>query len=167
MVTALILSRGGVGPLAATLAALVPAVADGVVAGAVVISPAPDEAVAQVADGVGAAHCVPREGEDPWLAGAALARRDWLLCLEAGDVPAEGWMLPVERFVALAAGPRIGLLGGRSAAAAMRGLRETLVGIRRPAPGHVLHRALLGPAGLRQRLRPARIAARVARDPSP
>lgn len=166
MITALILSRGGIEPLATTLAALVPGVADGLVADAVVISPAPDEAAALVADGVGAAHCVARDGEDLWLAGAALARRDWLFCLEAGDVPLEGWMAPVERFVALSPGPRLGRLGRRSAAAAMTGLRETLVGTRRPAPGHVLHRALLGPAGLRQRLRPARIAARIARDPS-
>lgn len=166
MVTALILSRGGIEPLAVTLAALVPAVADGLVADAVVISPAAEEEAALVADGVGAAHCVLRDGEDPWAGGAALARRDWLICLEAGDVPEAGWMPPVERFVALAPGPRLGRLGRRSAPAAMTAMRETLVGTRRPAPGHVLHRALLGPAGFRQRLRPARIAARIERDPS-
>ena len=59
----------------------------------------------------------PPERGEVWSAGAAAARRDWLLCLEAGDVPGEGWIGAVERFVAFAGEPRVGRLSRRPASA--------------------------------------------------
>jgi len=56
MITALILTDDGIEPLAATLASLVPAVAAGLVADAVVLDLGAASEIAAVADGVGAAH---------------------------------------------------------------------------------------------------------------
>jgi hypothetical protein len=162
MITALILTDGRIAPLAATLAALVPGVAEGLVADAVVIATKGDREIAAIAEGVGAAHLVAAKGDDPWSAAAAVARRDWLLCLEAGDVPAEGWIGAVERFVAFASEPRLGRLSGRSLRAILTGLAEALIGAGGPRAGHVLHRSLLGKRGARRR-RPVRIAARIER----
>src|SRR3954466_13160724 len=89
MITALILTDDGIEPLAATLAALVPAVAAGLVADAVVLDLDAAGEIAAVAEGVGAAHVRIAERRLAFAAGAAVARRDWLFCLEAGDVPQE------------------------------------------------------------------------------
>ena len=105
MITALIRADGRIEPLAATLAALVPGVAEGLVADAVVIAAKHDAETAAVAEGVGAAHVVSAVDGEAWAAGAALARREWLLCLEAGDVPVDGWINALERFVAFAGEP--------------------------------------------------------------
>jgi hypothetical protein len=163
MITALILTDGRLEPLAATLAALVPAVAEGLVADAVVISRHNDAEVAAVADAVGAAHVTVGEGREVWPAGAAVARRDWLLCLEAGDVPVDGWISALERFVAFAGERRIGRLSRRSLHARAAALGENLFGASRARPGHLVHRVLLGDLSLRARARPVRIAARIER----
>ena len=160
MITALISTDGRLDPLAATLAALVPGVAEGLVADAVVLSRGDDPAVAAVADGVGAAHV--RVGPSPagWAAGAGVARRDWLFCLEAGDVPQDGWIGGVEAFLAGAAGPGL--------ARAMRArlarpflLWERLLGARDIRPGALVQRSLLAGQGLSRRVRPARLDARI------
>jgi hypothetical protein len=78
---------------------LVPAVVEGLVGDAVIILRQPDAAVENIAEIAGSNVAIAAEG-DPWRAGAALARRDWLLCLRSGDVPAEGWMRAVDRFLA-------------------------------------------------------------------
>jgi hypothetical protein len=161
MITALVLTDGRLEPLAATLAALVPGVAEGLVADAVVLSAADDAAVATVADGVGAAHV--RVGPDAcgWAAGAAAARRDWLFCLQAGDVPQDGWIGEVEGFLAEAAGPGLGR-GRREALLARLSLvPEWLFGTHEVRPGDLVHRALLAGAGLSRRVRPARLNARI------
>jgi hypothetical protein len=75
---------------------------EGLVADAVVLSREHDPRIARVAEAVGAAFVVVPSGHEPWAAGAAGARRDWVLCLGAGDLPSEGWMRAVDRFVALA-----------------------------------------------------------------
>ncbi|MFL5214496.1 MAG: hypothetical protein ACJ8DH_11490, partial [Microvirga sp.] len=106
MITALILTDDGIEPLAATLAALVPAVAAGLVADAVVLDL--DAASEIAADGVGAAHVRVAERRSAWPAGAAVARRDWLFCLAAGDVPQEGWIGAVEAYLTGASGPGLG-----------------------------------------------------------
>src|SRR4051794_3871036 len=100
MITALILADGPVEALALTVAGLVPGVVEGTIADAVVITARPREDLARVAEAVGAKIAVSAPGMSPWLEGAKLARREWLLCLEAGDVPVEGWMGVLERFVA-------------------------------------------------------------------
>jgi hypothetical protein len=163
MITALILADGRIEPLAATLAALVPGVAEGLVADAVVIATKDEPEVAAIAEGVGAAHLRVGEGKDVWSGGMALARRDWLLCLDAGDVPVDGWINALERFVAFGGERRIGRLSKSSLRSRAGGVGETLFGASRIRPGHLVHRALLGEAGLRSRVRPARIGARLER----
>ena len=98
MITAVVFARGSVEALGVTLSALVSGVADGLVGDAVIVSPVSSPAVERVANAAGAVLVV--SGEDPWRAGAAKARRDWILCLDAGDVPREGWLRTLERFAA-------------------------------------------------------------------
>ncbi|MFL5217254.1 MAG: hypothetical protein ACJ8DO_01115 [Microvirga sp.] len=163
MITALILTEDGIEPLAATLAALVPAVAAGLVADAVVLDLDAASEIAAVADGIGAAHVRVAERRSAWASGAAVARRDWLFCLEAGDVPQEGWIGAIEAYLARASGPglarprRGGALAARAAI-----LGERLAGARQVRPGDLVHRALvLGPS-LPRSLRPARLDARIS-----
>jgi hypothetical protein len=163
MITALILTEGGIEPLAATLAALVPAVAAGLVADAVVLDLNAASEIAAVADGVGAAHVRIAERRSAFAAGVAVARRDWLFCLAAGDVPQEGWIGAIEAYLAGASGPGLGRArrgGALPARAAV--LWERLAGARQVRPGDLVHRALvLGPR-LPRSLRPARLDARIA-----
>jgi hypothetical protein len=156
MITALILAERGGEALGVTLASLVPAVVAGIVGDAVLIAPRQDASVETIADGVGAS-----------LVAAAVARRDWLLCLEDGDVLADGWMRPLERFLATASAtdPAVARLRRSSAgrAAAVRTAIERWAGTRRPRAGDLVHRAWLD--GARQRVRPVAIRARIERDP--
>jgi hypothetical protein len=160
MITALILTDDGIEPLAATLAALVPAVAAGLVADAVVLDLNAASEIAAVADGVGAAHVRIAERRSAFASGAAVARRDWLFCLEAGDVPQEGW---IGAYLAGASGPglarprRGGALPARAAV-----LWERLAGARQVRAGDLVHRALVLGSRLPRSLRPARLDARIA-----
>jgi hypothetical protein len=163
MITALILTDDGIEPLAATLAALVPAVAAGLVADAVVLDLSAASEIAAVADGVGAAHVRVAERRSAWAAGAAVARRDWLFCLHAGDVPQEGWIGAIEAHLGGASGPGLGRPrrgGALPARAAV--LWERLAGARQVRAGDLVHRVLvLGPR-LPRSLRPARLDARIS-----
>lgn len=87
--------------LADTLSVLVSGVAGGLVGDAVIVAGRESEAVAAVAEATGATLVLHRGG-NPYAAGAVAARRDWILCLEAGDVPAEGWIRTLDRFVGTA-----------------------------------------------------------------
>src|SRR5215213_9081354 len=98
MISVVVRAERGVEALAATLRAIVPAVAEGLVGDAVVLDATSDEAVAAVADAVGATLVAGPEVS--WRRGAQAARRDWVLCLAAGDVPSEGWILALDRFLA-------------------------------------------------------------------
>jgi hypothetical protein len=160
MITALILTDGQLEPLAATLAALVPGVAEGLVADAVVLSAGDDPAVAAVADGVGAAH-VPATPGTAWAAGAAAARRDWLFCLEAGDVPQAGWIGAVEAFLAQAPGPGLGRARRDGLLSQAPFIWERLLGARAVRPGDLVHRSLLAGQWLSRRVRPARLDVRI------
>jgi|SoiMethySBSTD1v2_1073268.scaffolds.fasta_scaffold1988131_2 hypothetical protein len=169
MITALILTEGGgIEPLAATLASLVPAVAAGLVADAVVLDLGAASEIAAVADGVGAAHVRIAERRSVWAAGAAVARRDWLFCLAAGDVPQEGWIGAIEAFLAGASGPGLGRArrgGGLAARAAV--VWERLAGARQVRASDLVHRALLAGPRLPRSLRPARLDARISAPRQP
>lgn len=106
MITVLVRVKHGPEALAVTLSALVPAVAAGLVGDAVILADAHDEAIDAVADAAGAALVV-KDGAS-WKEGAGNARHEWLLCLDDGDVPQEGWIRVLERFVGLGA-PQGGL----------------------------------------------------------
>ena len=154
MITALVLSERGVEALAATLAALVAGVAEGVVGDAVVLARREDAAVARVADAVGATLVV-TDDPLPWRAALPLARRDWLFCLEAGDVPAHGWIAGVERFL-LHPGERRCARLRRTGWPALVGAARDLVGAPRLASGDLVHKSLLAGGRLP---RPARLNA--------
>jgi hypothetical protein len=166
MMTALILAEGAPEGLAVTLGALVPAVVEGLIGDAVVIgrqADSPTEAIAEVA---GAAIVIASPGTDPWREGAALARREWLLCLQSGDVPGDGWMRAVDRFLAAAArnGQPLGRFSRKAGAASVLiDLAERVAGTRTVRPGDLVRRDRLTgrePA----RVRPVRIGARLKRD---
>lgn len=131
--------------LADTLSVLVSGVAGGLVGDAVIVTGSDSEAVAAVAEATGAT-LVRHQGGHPYCAGAGAARRDWILCLEAGDVPAEGWIRTLDRFVGTAR-PEIGIGRLRRPAAGwlarITGRIETLVGARHARAGDVVRREAL------------------------
>ncbi len=74
------------------------------------------------------------------MAAAGLARRPWMLCLEAGDVPAEGWIRVLDRFGATANPEAVGRLRRPHAALFERiaGRREALTGTRQVRAGDLV-----------------------------
>ncbi len=132
--------------LADTLSALVAGVAAGLVGDAVIVTAAASEALETIAEGSGATLVVRPVSTNPWIAGAKVARRDWLLCLEPGDIPSEGWIRSLDRFVGTARPdtalgrmrrPHAGLPGRLAA----RG--ESVIGVTRPRAGDVVRRERL------------------------
>lgn len=99
MVTALVIVRQDEPGLLDTLAALVPAVADGVVRDALLLSVRESDFLRNVADASG---CGLVTGEEPGLLeqGARAARSPWVLAIEAGMVPGGLWMDDVADAVA-------------------------------------------------------------------
>ncbi|MGH1592175.1 hypothetical protein ACRBEV_32100 [Methylobacterium phyllosphaerae] len=131
--------------LADTLSVLVSGVAGGLVGDAVIVSGRASEAVAAVAEATGATLVLQGNG-NPYAVGAAAARRDWVLCLEAGDVPAEGWIRTLDRFVGTAR-PETGLGRLHRPAAGwlgtVRNRVEALAGARQARAGDVVRRDVL------------------------
>lgn len=162
MISVLVRVEHGVEPLAVTLSALVPAVAAGLVGDAVVIVRKPDPTIEAVADAVGATLLVEPDGS--WRKGASVARRDWVLCLADGDVPSEGWIRVLERFIAVSPPERrFGRLARRHSF--LRGLWTALehaVAGRQVRAGDLIHRSLIAD---RSTPRPARVGAQIERDP--
>jgi hypothetical protein len=167
MLTGLILAEGEPEHLAVTLGALVPAVVEGLVGDAVVVARRPDAALATIAEIAGANLAIASLGADPWRQGASLARRDWLLCLNAGDIPADGWMRAVDRFLATAARERqpVGRFSrkGASASESLSRLAEAVAGTRTIRAGDLVQRDWLATRN-GARVRPFAIAARIERD---
>jgi hypothetical protein len=164
MISVLIRVEHGVEELAVTLLALVPAVAEGLIADAVVLAPAPDETVASVADAVGATFLV--SPELSWREGAAVAKRDWHLCLADGDVPTEGWIRSLERFVAVSPPERrFGRLGRRprTLPERIRRVAGTILSPCTVRAGDLVHRSVWSDQGRARR--PVRVAASIERDP--
>ncbi len=161
MITALIRIKHGPEALAVTLSALVPAVAAGLVGDAVILADKEDETLAQVADAAGATLIV-AQGVS-WHAGAQAARRDWLLCLDDGDIPQEGWIRVLDRFVSLGR-PEGGLARLRRQ---RRGLLEALTGFRGRSSvraGVLVHRrVLMNEVKARA---PVHLSATIGRDPA-
>lgn len=103
MITAVIRSTGDAAALAATLALLIPAVAEGVVGHAVLVGDAEDDVAVRFADETGASYV--RAGPAAaWRSGAEAARGDWLLLLDAGDLPEPHWLAGIERHLLAAPG---------------------------------------------------------------
>lgn len=116
MLTAVIRANGDAEALAATFAVLIPAVAGGVIGHAVVIDEGGDATVARLADETGASYVAAKNGE-AWTRGVAEARGDWVLLLEAGDLPEPQWAPSIERHLMTAAAtPALMPLRGMAAA---------------------------------------------------
>jgi len=164
MITALIRTRHGPEALAVTLSALVPAVTAGLVGDAVILAEGQDEAIARVAEAAGAV-LVMAQG-DPWTVGARAARHDWLLCLDAGDVPQEGWIRVLERFVgaSVPAGASGRLRRPRGMKQAVIGFLSALARRRTVEAGDLVHRSRL--TGSVRFPAPVRLPASVERDPA-
>jgi len=161
MITAVVSTEGDVEALAATLGGLVPGVAQGLVADAVVVGRGPRPEEEAVADALGATFLV--AAGDPWFAAAALARQDWLLCLRAGDVPLEGWIEPAGRLISASRGARLASLAWRPAwvNARLAAAVEAALGASRARAGHLVHRSILADGRLSRRTRPVRLAAAI------
>lgn len=168
MITALVhLRDGDIAALGTTLSALVAGVAQGVVADAVVIAPRSSPELEFFADAAGATLVIAEQR--PFQAGVQAARRDWLLCLDAGDVPLEDWPRALDRFRAREAqrggkGSAIGRLGR----APQRLLDRLVLPFARFAPGpragDLAHASHFG-AGARARIAP--LPVRLARKDAP
>jgi hypothetical protein len=160
MITVLIRVTHGPEALAATLSALVPAVAVGLVGDAVILADRQDDTLAKVADAVGATLVVAERGS--WTEGARVARRDWLLCLDDGDIPQEGWIRVLDRFVALSR-PEQGLARMRRRRAGLLSAFTNLIAGSRVRGGDLVHRQVLM-SEARARM-PVRLSAIIERDP--
>src|SRR5438552_18417120 len=114
MITAIILAGDDIEALGGTLSGLVPALARGVLRDGVVVDRSGQGDVALIADAAGTAYVRLPDGGDPWRLGARHGRGDWLLLLEAGDVPDGAFVAEAERFLRVAGPP-----GARSARAAV------------------------------------------------
>jgi hypothetical protein len=101
MLTAVIRADGSSDVLAATFAVLIPAVAEGFLGHAVVVDASGDGNVERLADATGASY-LRAGGAEGWHLGAAQARGDWLILLDAGDAPQPQWAQVVDRHLRLA-----------------------------------------------------------------
>jgi hypothetical protein len=160
MITVLVRVTHGPDALAATLSALVPAVAAGLIGDAVILADRPDDTLAKVADAVGATLVVAERGS--WMDGARVARRDWLLCLDDGDIPQEGWIRVLDRFVALSR-PEQGLARMRRRRASVASALGNLFAGSKVRGGDLVRRRVLMNE-VRARM-PVRLAAAIERDP--
>lgn len=118
MLTAVIRAETSASALAATFSVLIPAVAEGFLGHAVVVATEPDAEVERLADATGAVYLIAGT-PDIWRRGADQARGDWLLLLQAGDVPQPHWAQVVDRHLMLAP-DRPALIARRDLAAAWR-----------------------------------------------
>ncbi|MCU4179038.1 glycosyltransferase family 2 protein [Bosea sp. BH3] len=139
MLTAVIRADDSARALAATLSILIPAVAEGFLGHAVIVDAAGAPEIESIADTTGASylHASPAEA---WRQGAAAARGEWLLLLDAGDVPQAHWAQVVERHL-LIAPERPALLPLRSAAGSLRERAAISFGARRLRAGLVVPKA--------------------------
>ena len=167
MMTAVVFADGAPEELAATLGALVPAVVDGLIGDAVIVARQANPVMTRIAEVAGANLVMSSPNADPWRTGAVHARREWLLCLSSGDVPAEGWMRAVDRFLASSA--RVGQPLARFSrrrtgpASALINVAERVIGTRTVRAGDLVRRDWLT-AGNPARVRSVRIGAAIERD---
>jgi hypothetical protein len=127
MLAAVIRATGSASALGATFATLIPGVTHGLLGHAVVLDPAGASEIERLAEAVGAGFVA---GDD-WLDGIGAARGEWLMLLDAGDLPGINWPAAVERHLQVAP-TRASLLPREGWAASLaerfgRGLRPGLV----------------------------------------
>ncbi len=135
MLTAVIRAPGSAQALAATFAVLIPAVAEGFLGHAVVVDTAGEGDLERIADATGASYLRAGNAEG-WHLGAKEARGEWLLLLDAGDVPQAHWVQAVERHLLIAPN-RAALMPLRGLAASLRERAAISFGGRRLRAGLV------------------------------
>ena len=140
MLTAVIRSDGSQQALAATLAVLIPAVAEGFLGHAVIMDLVGAPETERAADATGARY-LRANRERAWQDAAAKARGDRLVLFDAGDVPQAHWVQAVERHLLVAAA-KPALIPLRGAAASLRERIAFAVGGRGLAAGLVMPKAM-------------------------
>jgi hypothetical protein len=150
MLSAIIATHESERALVPTLAALVPAVAAGLLGEVVVADALSRDATAEVAEIAGCRFISSAEPLGVRLKTAALqTRAPWLMFLRAGVVPEPGWMAATERFMQVAADkPHAAVFRPPGVADLMRPgwreilavLRVTLGGAARPEQGLLIAR---------------------------
>jgi len=100
MLSVIIPTRGLESPVVATLAALVPGAAAGVIKEVLLVDRPGSDAIARVAD-VAGCQFLPVEGSrsEALAAGARQARSDWLMFLHPGAVLDHGWIDETSQFI--------------------------------------------------------------------
>jgi hypothetical protein len=159
MLTVIVRSRPGrPEALAATLSSLVPAVAEGLLAHALVLEGQPERDVARIVDAMGA-DLMTQAGAG-WREAAKRATSPWSLLLDAGETPDPGWVLVAERhlMVQSAGNPRAGLMVLADIGGLMREGLSLMIAARSPRPGLLAPTADIA-AGQLRRL-PVRLSAR-------
>ncbi len=140
MLTAVIRSDGSQQALAATLAVLIPAVAEGFLGHAVLVDTVGSPETERAADATGARYLRANE-EQVWRDAAARARGDRLVLFDAGDVPQVHWVQAVERHLLVSAA-KPALIPLRGVAAALRERIGFALGARGLAAGLVMPKAM-------------------------
>jgi hypothetical protein len=141
MFAALIRSGPDVMKLATTLSVLVEGAAAGLIGHAVIIAPAggglPD--IERLADATGAELVRGSDDEaKDWREAALIARGDWLLLMQAGEMPGQNWVQALERHAMTAQG-RAGLMPRMG----WRGIKDRFLPPSRAGAGFVLPKPAL------------------------
>jgi hypothetical protein len=123
MISVVIPTEGVEAPVVATLSALVPGAAAGVIREVTLVDRARSEAIARVAD-VAGCHFLAFEGSRSaaLAAGAKRARSEWLMFLHPGAVLDTGWIDEAAQFIQTVS------LGGRPRAGIFRYARSPYAG---------------------------------------
>jgi hypothetical protein len=105
MLSVIILTEGVEHPVVATLAALVPGAASGIVREVLLVERGAGGVIERVADVSGCRFIVSRGSRGEAMAeGARQARSPWLMFLHAGAVPDHGWIEETTQFVQTVSG---------------------------------------------------------------
>jgi len=141
MISVVIPTEGVERPVVATLAALVPGAAAGVIRDVVLVDRSGSDAVARVAD-VAGCHFLKFDGSRAaaLAAGAARTRSPWLMFLRAGAVLDSGWIDEAAQFMQGVA------LSGRQRAAVFRYARSPYEAARMRDSLRLMARFISGPS---------------------
>lgn len=142
MLSVIVASEGAEAPTIATLAALVPGAAAGLIREVILIDRTGNGVIEQVADVAGCRFlCFHGSTGAALAAGALQARSPWLMFLHAGAVLEAGWIEETAQFIQTVAG------SGRPRAAAFRYARSPYAHTTLRDRLLVVKRKIMGPLG--------------------
>lgn len=147
MLSVIIQTEGAEGPAVATLAALVPGAAAGVICEVILVDRPGTSAIERVADVAGCRY-LSFDGSRAaaLVAGARRARSPWLMFLHAGAVLESGWIEETTQFIQRVSGserPRAGIFRYARSPYAEWGFRELLERLGRMIAGPWADQGLL------------------------